>query len=431
MGAALAAVYNHYLASYAPKGLTRFDAHKSSELRSIYNSMVKLNKEAPWYLPTTNQETKQYVVALKENARQLHNTIALLGGLEEGGLLSKKSAFSSNPELVTASYIGPHDSEAESPCFEIEVHALASPQQNTGLFLEDTKISFSPGTYSFDITAGDMSYEFQFTLDGTETNRQLQERIARLINNSAIGVKASLAESSSRTSLVLTSEATGIPQGKTDIFKVNDDHTSKTPGTVAYLGLDNISSKAADAVYSINGQKQSSPTNHFHIENLFDVSLKGVTSETESVRIGLKTDIDSLTDNITQLMGGYNAFLRAAASFQNTQAKSSQLIHEFEGIASDYESSMKSSGLNLTPDGTVQVNRQLLHETAEQSPDAAQTFAFLKSFCSRLLRKSNQVSLNPMQYVEKKVVAYKNPGHNFISPYNAAVYSGMMFNGYC
>ena len=59
MGAALAAVYTHYLASYAPKGLTRFDAHKSSELRSIYNSMVKLNKEAPWYLPTTNQETKQ------------------------------------------------------------------------------------------------------------------------------------------------------------------------------------------------------------------------------------------------------------------------------------------------------------------------------------------------------------------------------------
>ena len=120
------------------------------------------------------------------------------------------------------------------------------------------------------------------------------------------------------------------------------------------------------------------------------------------MRIGLKTDIDSLTDNITQLMGGYNAFLRAAASFQNTQAKSSQLIHEFEGIASDYESSMKSSGLNLTPDGTVQVNRQLLHETAEQSPDAAQTFAFLKSFCSRLLRKSNQISLNPQAVCGEK-----------------------------
>ena len=47
-----------------------------------------------------------------------------------------------------------------------------------------------------------------------------------------------------------------------------------------------------------------------------------------------------------------------------------------------------------------------------------------------LLRKSDQVSLNPMDYVEKVMVAYKNPGHNYITPYVTSSYTGMMFDGY-
>lgn len=45
--AALNTIYNHYLSAYAPKGTTRYDAHKRSELKSIYNTILKLNKESP------------------------------------------------------------------------------------------------------------------------------------------------------------------------------------------------------------------------------------------------------------------------------------------------------------------------------------------------------------------------------------------------
>ena len=82
------------------------------------------------------------MVALKENARQLHNTIALLGGLEEGGLLSKKSAFSSNPELVTASYIGPHDSEAESPVLKLRYTRWLPPSKTRGCFWKIQRFPF-------------------------------------------------------------------------------------------------------------------------------------------------------------------------------------------------------------------------------------------------------------------------------------------------
>ena len=58
-------------------------------------------------------------------------------------------------------------------------------------------------------------------------------------------------------------------------------------------------------------------------------------------------------------------------------------------------------------------------------------FNVLKEFSSSLLHKSDQVALNPMDYVDKKIVAYKNPGHNFASPSITSAYSGMMFNSYC
>ena len=35
-----------------------------------------------------------------------------------------------------------------------------------------------------------------------------------------------------------------------------------------------------------------------------------------------------------------------------------------------------------------------------------------------------------MNYVQKVVVAYKNPGHNFNTPYISSIYSGMMLDSY-
>ena len=214
MGPVMNAVYNNYLTAYTPKPLTKYDAHKKSELRSVYNSIVKLNKDAPWYLPTTSKETQNYAVDLKENARGLHNTIAQLGGLEKDGLFSKKSAYSSNEDIVEATYSGPEKQPENIPEIQLEVRSLAASQENLGLFLPGGSSSLESDSYSFDISINDMNYEFQFTVSERETNREVQERLERLINNSDIGIRASLVESEGRTSLRLTSEATGLPSGK-------------------------------------------------------------------------------------------------------------------------------------------------------------------------------------------------------------------------
>ena len=431
MSTILSAVYNNYMSTYAPKPLTRYDTHKKSELRSVYNSIVKMNKEAPWYLPTTSKATQNYAVDLKENARELYNTIAQLGGLEEDGLFSKKSAFSSDEEVAAASYIGPQKTEGPMPSLDLEVRSLATPQENMGLFLPDAKSSLPPDTYSFDLGINDMNYEFQFSVSGDETNRDIQERLVRLLNNSDIGIKADIIESDDKTALRLTSESTGLSQGKSQLFVVSDDHTSKASGTVAYFGLDYVSRQAANAQLLVNGEERVASSNHLTVGKMFDIKLKGVSPEGSPIKIGLKTDVESLTDNVTHLIGGYNDFMKAASSYLDSQTRSRQLVRELKGIALTYGSPLESMGFTMTEDGTLELDKDMLRQSAMQSQDISETFGYLKNFSNMLLNKSNQVSLNPMNYVEKVMVAYKNPGRNFVSPYTTSAYSGMMFNGYC
>ena len=435
MSALLNTVYNNYMTTYAPRQLTKYDTHKKSELRSVYNSIVKLNKDAPWYLPTTSTDTQHYAVDLKENARELHNTIAQLGGLESDGLFRKKSAYSSDTDVVDVSYVGADATSGVAPEFDLEVRELATPQENLGYFLPDLATTLSPATYSFDIAINDMNYEFQFNISEGDTNRQILERLSRLINNADIGLSAEVAQSDSRYALKLTSDATGIPaNGKAAHFQVSDDHTSKTSGVVNYLGLNYISHPAGNAAFLINGEERSASSNHFTIGKTFDVRLKAISPEGRPAHIGLKTDTESITDNVVQLIGGYNEFIKAASSYLETQSRSRQLIREFSSIASRYGSSLESMGMHLQEDGLLSVNDEVLQQTAQTaaaSGDDLSAFSVLKEFSNSILHKSDQIALNPMDYVDKKIVAYKNPGHNFASPYITSAYSGMMFNSYC
>ena len=44
--------------------------------------------------------------------------------------------------------------------------------------------------------------------------------------------------------------------------------------------------------------------------------------------------------------------------------------------------------------------------------------------------KAENIALNPMDYVNNKIIAYKNPLRSFPDPYNLSAYTGIMFNGY-
>ena len=55
-------------------------------------------------------------------------------------------------------------------------------------------------------------------------------------------------------------------------------------------------------------------------------------------------------------------------------------------------------------------------------------FEVLNRFKEALGVRANKASIDPMNYVDKVVVAYKNPGKSFGAPYISSMYSGMMMD---
>lgn len=431
MNAALNNVYNHYLSAYALPSVTRYDAHKKSELRSVYNSIVKLNKESPWYLPANGTDVQQYVIRLKESARSLHNTIVSLGGLEDTDLLSRKTAFSTDPEVAAASFISTYTPGEATPSLTLEVKSLAASQENMGAFLPSGRTELPADTYSFDVNINDMNYEFQFSIGENDTNRDIQDRLARLINNSGIGIKAHVMEAGNRSALAMHAEATGLTSGRTEQFHISDQHTSKTKGAVAYLGIDYVSRQASNSCFTVDGEERSTASNTFTVGKMFEVTLKGISPEGHPVHIGLKTDVESLTDNVLHLTDGYNRFIQETSDYLDTQPRSRHAIREMDQIAVLYQDSLNAMGVTRQEDGTLAVDREKLGSSLVSSRNVSDTFHTLKDFSNMLLRKSSQITINPMNYVEKKIVAYKNPNHSYPNPYMTSAYSGMMFSGYC
>lgn len=428
--AILTNVYNHYLTAYAPKSTTQYDAHKKSELRSIYNSIVKLNKESPWYLETTSRSAQEYAVNLKESARLFHNTIASLGGLDDSQALAKKAAYSSDSGVIAATFVGNTGDDSPVPTLKMQVNSLATSQENMGTYLADGTVGLAPDTYSFDVSINDLNYEFQFNINENDTNKDVQQRLVRLINNADIGIQARLDEGNARSSIRLFSQNTGLPEGKSEIFRITDDRTSKASGAVEYFGLDYISRQPANSSFLLNGEERSTSSNTFTIGKMYEIELKAVSAPDTEVTIGLKTDTESLTDNVSALIGSYNTFISTASSYQSSERLSGRLVREMSRIAAHYQSSMESMGIRLGSDNTLSIDEALLKESASSS-DGSFSYDTLKDFASSLIRKTNQVSLDPMNYVSRTIVAYKNPGHNFASPYVTSAYSGMMFNSYC
>lgn len=430
MSAVLTNVYNHYLTTYAPKGTTQYDTHKKSELRGVYNSIVKMNKDTPWYLPVNKGETLAYAVGIKEHARELRNTIASLGGLNKDELLNKKIAYCDNEEIATASFIGEYNEGDSIPELELEVKNLATTQENLGRYLADEKVALPPDTYSFDVNINGLSYEFQFNIKEEETNLSVQKRLMKLINNNNIGIKADLHETESGTALRLTSVNTGCDKENGLLFTVSDANTGKAAGTVEYLGLNYTSRKAANASFVLNGEERSASSNNFTVGKLYEVALKGVCGKDQPVKIGLKTDLESVTENAHRLVGGYNAFLQAVDKYIGTFPKSSSLTNEMGSIAYLYKNELNSWGLNLQQDNRITIDEKLMSQTVTEE-NVPEFLSTIKNFATSLIQKTAQVSLDPMKYVDKTVVAYKNPEHTFTNPYAPSPYSGMLFNSYC
>lgn len=428
--ATIDSAYQYYLSTYGVSSGTRYDTHKKSQLRAVYNNIVKVNKESPLYKIKYSGEVQRFAIDLKEKTRSIQNMIASLSS-EESGLESafaKKVAQSSDEDSIGVQYIGSSNDTDSSETFEVEVRSLATPQINEGEYLSPNGHDFKPGTYSFDLNTNMGSFEFQYNVNGNNTNQDVQEKIIRLINSSNIGLKADYVTQGEKGAIHIESMQTGHAKNEDYLFEIVPSPDSGSIKAMQTLGIHHVTESAQNSSFLLNGLERSSLSNTFTVNNNFELTLKKISTDGAS-RIGFKANSDAVADNVQSLVNVYNSIIKLGHDSANTQ-NSNKLLRDMEGVAKSYHNELEAIGLQMSSEGYISIDRNLLTD-AITADDSKESFSVLNRFKDGLNEKAASASIDPMNYVSKVLVAYKNPGHNFSTPYVISIYSGMMLDRYC
>lgn len=424
----ISSVYSYYLSQYGNKSNSKYDSHTRTQLKNTYSKVVKINSQTPVYKLDLSTAAQKYAIDLKEHARALENITEDLSDGADGTMTFKKSAVSSNASAVNASYITDFGAASNDESFDINVKQLACSQLNTGNYLQPRSKHIKPGEYSFDLSINDVIYEFRFKVDNSETTNNIQNKIARLINRSNIGLTANIKEDSlGNTAINIESESTGINGTTPVIFSIKSDDANNQP-LIDTLGLDRVTQYPANAIFDVDGDERSSMSNSITINKAYDVKLSKVTEE--PVTISLKADADSIVESLNELVAGYNNLISVTNDENNNHFQGTEkLQNEIASIARSYKKQLADSGLSLNKDGTISADKEVIIN-ADNKDALSHIYESLNSFKNSIKEKAEDIALNPMDYVNNKIIAYKNPLRSFPDPYNLSAYTGMMFNGY-
>lgn len=127
-------------------------------------------------------------------------------------------------------------------------------------------------------------------------------------------------------------------------------------------------------------------------------------------------------ENLQKMTGIFNKLLRRSDEYGIANGRPSRPGGELRNLVDWSAGELLTSGLTIDDNGFLAVD-----DTKIDSEIKIPT-----EFISHLMDKCEQMSMNPMEYVDKKVYSYAHLYRSDIgSAYESSMYSGMLFNSYC
>ena len=379
-------VYNFYHMAMPRIANTKYDSHKKSELRSLYNNMVKLNQKKPFYKLSLSDATQSYVIGIKEAAMELRTSSAFLS--EDIDPRTQKMALTTDaPSDISVSLLTDDYSSLPSE-LKIEVNRLASAQKNQGASIHSSVSEIKPGTHYISIIKSNSEYEFEIETQPGESNIHIQRRLAMSINNSDIGIRARVSEASGYSNLSLESKDTGL--GYLDLglqFIVKDGEEN---GLVETFGLNEVTSYPANAKITLNGENQLSNSNHISVNNGIGIELHQVTDE--EATIYLMPDHSAILDDVDDFVHYYNHLIDLAHQTEGNPNGSHKLLWDIKNITNRFHNSLEASGLIINETGHLEKDEALLVQSTENG-QFQELFHQLSDFKNAINNATNKIIL--------------------------------------
>lgn len=423
------AVYNHLAQEYInrqPEASLK-KVHKRSELRTIYNTIIRISRTTPLYKVNLIPANQGFALGLKEASMNLASCIDELMNSRETSVFHTQKAVSGNENSASVQIAANHP-EQFPEAFRLTVDALAGTQINKGIPVPKRRLNPSTGNYTFVAHVEDESYEFQFNIGSDSTNEDNLKKLSEFINRNDIGIHASI-EATDEDSLRMVLESKDTGNLGEPIFRLEDvSSENSNKGIVEHYGLNQIVREASNASFTINGESKEAVANSILLNQTVRVDFNGVSEE--PFDISYIPDDDQILTSLRRFRKKYNKMIRLANEYTENPQMKDKLIRTLSSGTAPFENELEAAGITFNKEGFMKINESLARHSIEQG-EMEKLFSE-DGFASGLLRQSQYVTLNPMDYVDKKLITYPNlskPG--FSHPYVTSLYSGMIFNFYC
>lgn len=421
-------VYNYLLQSYPVMQKLKYPALKRNELRKVYGRIINISRHSPVYKIDLSKESQEYAIGIKETAIALKTRIKDLSN-DESKFNSRKISIS-NDKVVTTELLN-DDINKLPQTITLKVNSLASNQINKGMELYQISHGLGTGSYEFDAKVQNQTYALNYHQAEKTENIETMKNISDYLNNSVSGINAYV-ESDKHTdycNIVIESEATGNKGER--IFSLADKDSDQT-GIVDFFDLNHMEQKSGNADFEINGNARQTATNTFTLENTLKITLHD-TSDTP-VTISFVPNSSKILPQVKSVIDTYNELINLAATHSQVSKehyRATKLITEVKNIGKHYKEELESCGFKSDENGRLSIDEVLASQAAE---DGGMENLFTRSngIASSLIDKTDTIILNPMDYLDKKIVTYPgNERTSFANPYVTSIYTGMLFNYYC
>jgi flagellar hook-associated protein 2 len=420
--------YNYMIESYLPKQMVRNNAHKKNELKKIYENIVKHSRNSGFYKINLSKENQEFTFGIKDAAIILKSKLTELSDSEQPSYHRRFAAVSDGKALDAKLVSEDVDKLPENIALTVE--SLASPQVNVGKDLFLPSRGLDKGMYDFRAYIKGKAYDLNFLQKEKTSNQDTIRRMADYLGQALPELSVTVEEGANKeySRLRITSNFTGDYGERAFSFEDADVYRE---GMVDFFGLNHMENPGGNTHFTINGVEKQTNSNTFQIENTLQVTLNKVSNKAVTLRI--LNDPEKLLEQVDSALEAFNDMLHLADTRkeENGSFGAKKLINEIKGIEQSYQEELEANGLIAAEDGTL-IRDEMASDLAAKNGSIRELFTGKNGFISKILGKAEEISINPMEYLDKTIVTYPNSKRTISNnPYMTSMYSGLFFSSYC
>jgi flagellar hook-associated protein 2 len=415
------------------RGAAQNNSFASRQNTALINSFFGVNTpNAPGFGAMT--------VGLRKSASALRQSLSNMQGRGSKSPFGLSTATSANEDRLRINTVDANRlRNSNVRQLSVNIEQVATSQRNEGKALNSSASAsasgFDVGAQQISITVDGKQFDINFNVSATDSNRDVQNRIATAVNDRKIGVTASVSANSSAgtSSLVFESSQTGISNAGQPNFTVSGSGSGGT--ALSVLGGDTVTTEAQNARFRVNrgsitGALQTSRSNNVDLGFGINAQLR----QTGTVAVNATSNQTGQINAFRDMVNKVNDLIDAARGGNNSARGNSRLEREIAGLVSANSGALARIGISMNSGGYMDIDEKRMEQAAQSGE--LERFASRENqgsgfgFVNRLSRMSDNVNRRPQAFVNTGFS--QNEGINFnarqTARFNRMLGVGMMFD---